>query len=130
MHHLTLKRITSKKDVTLGVLLDTEGYPICMTLERPWVDNKTDISCIPEQTYSLVPYTSKKYPNVFHLKGVPARSKILIHVGNRVDHTKGCILVGRKYGFLKGKRAVLNSRSALQDLKAIIGTEECLLTIV
>ena len=40
---------------------------------------------------------------------VPNRSGIVIHPGNHVGHTQGCILLGSEVGKLIGDRAVLNS---------------------
>ena len=68
------------------------------TLELPWLDNKRNISCIPEGEYECVRYKSAKRGIVYKVLSVEDRSDILIHIGNyaagkRVD-TKGCILPG------------------------------------
>jgi hypothetical protein len=88
-------------------------------MEPPWRDNKRNISCIPPGEYDFV-YMPKsysgKYRDCYHVKDVPGRSEILIHSGNTADQTKGCILPGKKIGFLSGIRAVLNSKSALKQI--------------
>jgi hypothetical protein len=102
----------------LGVLVI--GEEVIYTLERPWKDNARNVSCIPPGEYRtsfLERSASGKYRNVFHVEGVPGRSGILIHNGNIVDHTKGCILVGDRTGILLNQPAVLSSRSAMRRLQ-------------
>jgi len=43
---------------------------------------------------------------------VPERSGILIHNGNLVEHSLGCILIGTRPGKMMGQPAVLNSVTA------------------
>ena len=118
---LKLIRISNSKEVTLGVLINTDtGLPICLTLELPWKDNSIQISCIPTGTYKVERFSSPTFDNVFHILDVPNRSGVLIHTGNTVDDIKGCILVGNQFGELKNKPAVLNSRLALDDLKKYV----------
>lgn len=64
------------------------------TLELPWRNNINKISCIPPGTYKAVPRVSEKYGKHFHILDVPGRSFILIHYGNFVSDSTGCILVG------------------------------------
>ena len=78
---------------TEGVL--SFGDQTLFTLERPWLGNAEGISCIPEGEYPVAlmfsPHFNREMP---HLLGVPDRSDILIHWGNFVENTHGCILVG------------------------------------
>lgn len=103
------------------------------TLERLWVNNERKKSCIPTGIYEtqFMPRSaSGKYKNVFHVQDVPDRGGILIHNGNVVDHSLGCILVGKKRGVLAGKSAVLNSKSALRELNDTLGKEDFKLVVV
>ncbi len=87
-------------------------------LERPWLHNESNKSCICTGTYRaeyLPRSTSGKYRSVFWLREVPERSGILMHNGNIVDHSKGCLIIGKRRGVLAGKRAVLNSKTALHE---------------
>lgn len=68
------------------------------TLERPELDNKRNQSCIPDGNYDVIKHYSKKFGHCFWVVNVSERSEILIHAGNFVENTKGCILVGN--GFL------------------------------
>lgn len=91
-------------------------------LEPPWRHNIRNLSCIPSGTYQvhhLPKSASGRYKDVYHLQDVTGRSGILIHAGNVADHTKGCLIIGKRKGRLAGKRAVLNSRTALTELHGI-----------
>jgi hypothetical protein len=87
-------------EATTGVLLDEKGEHLCFTLELPWIDNKQNVSAIPEGTYHVKKYSSKKWPNVWEVTNVLDRTAILIHWGNKVStepklsDVQGCILVG------------------------------------
>lgn len=103
------------------------------TLELPWLDNKTGISCIPEGIYGvryMERSTSGKYNRVYHVYDDPfPRQGILIHTGNLPEHTRGCILVGMKHGWLGERRAVLSSAVGLETLRRIMGKNEFKLVI-
>lgn len=119
-----LKRLETTKEHTLGLL--SIGRSTLYVLERPWLNNKSNVSCIPTGTYNLryIPRSSSgRYKRVYLLTPVSKRSGILIHTGNLVRHSKGCLLVGTRPGYIKSKRAVFNSRSALNKLRAALGTE-------
>lgn len=93
MPKLTLIRIHSDLLSTRGVL-KYGSTVLCHTLELPWRSNDKNVSCIPEGTYSLLKANSPRFGNVFYFRDVPARSGILIHAGNSVADTRGCVLVG------------------------------------
>ena len=102
-------------------------------LEPPWRDNRSNISCIPTGEYRcrfMARSSSGKYRNVYHLQSVDGRFGILIHNGNIVNHTKGCLIIGKRRGRLGGRRAVLNSRSALRELTRIAGKGQFKLIIM
>jgi hypothetical protein len=103
------------------------------TLERPWLDNRSNVSCIPNGEYecSYLPRSgSGRYVKVWHVRAVPDRSGILIHRGNLVSHSKGCILVGERHGRLAGQPAVLASRTAMRKLRELVGENGFDLNIV
>jgi hypothetical protein len=107
--------------ITLGSLLLPNGDSL-KTLERAWINNEPNISCIPEGEYLckwMEASASGKYKRVWHLQDVEGRSAILIHAGNLVRHTKGCILVGKHHGRIKGHDAVLSSKPALNKLRRV-----------
>ena len=115
---------------TFGVL-SIDDKVFCVTLEPPDQLNATSISSIPAQQYMCKRYSSAKYPSTFQVMNVPGRTKILFHAGNFVDNTEGCILLARKFGVLKGARAVLNSGDTFKRFIEIMnGADEFRLTVV
>lgn len=87
-------------------------------LERPWQKNNQNSSCIASGSYNctfLPSSSSGKYKNIYWITNVEDRSGILIHSGNTVNHSKGCLIIGKRRGTLAGKRAVLNSQTALYE---------------
>lgn len=127
-----LFRDTHRQDVTLGEMI-TDRKNWYQILERPWINNQSNISCIPAGTYQCEFMTrsgSGKYRNVYWVRGIPGRSGILIHSGNVVDHTLGCLIIGERRGELAGKPAVLSSKTALRHLVDDMGKQPFELTIV
>ncbi len=72
----------------------------CYTLERPYKDNLTFVSCIPCGEYKLKKgtfYAGGGYEN-YEIVYVEGRTNIEIHAGNVMTDSKGCILLGLKLG--------------------------------
>lgn len=106
---LTIIRVSSLEEGTFGVML-FDGKPFAVTGERPWVDNKKSVSCIPVGTYLCERYKSAKYPDTFEIRNVPDRTYVLFHKGNfPLKDSEGCILVAEKFEEVDGKVAVLES---------------------
>lgn len=108
VNQVELIRLETGDDGTFGVLR-IDGRVHCVTLEPPDEDNRQNVSCIPEGRYLCRRVHSRRYGNTFEVADVPGRSHILFHPGNVVGDTRGCVLVGRQFGLLRGDRAVLNS---------------------
>ena len=88
----TLERYKLTEECAMGVLVI--GEELFYTIERPWLDNKSFVSCIPEGEYRCVRYSSPRFPNTFEVTKVPGRSYILIHAGNYAHDVEGCIAIG------------------------------------
>ena len=102
-------------------------------LERPWLDNRSNVSCIPTGVYEakFLPRSgSGKYTKVWHLMDTAPRTGVLIHSGNLVRHSRGCPLIGSSKGTLGGQPAVLGSKSALRKLRKITSCEDFVLHII
>jgi len=120
---LELKRYAYLPTSTQGRLM-TKGARLCWTLENPFKGNQRSISCIPEGTYLVEPYTRPSGAaalivsgeDVSHFPGSAARYGILFHSGNLVKHTEGCILPGRT----RGNGAVYSSQSAMSALLDLV----------
>lgn len=68
------------------------GHLICYTIELPWLQNRRNVSCIPEGTYEVRKRYTKTRGNHLILEEVKARSGILIHpANNALKELKGCI---------------------------------------
>lgn len=127
---LTLQRLEESEDGTFGALL-IDGHVFCVTLEPPDKDNQQNISNIPPNTYVIVRTHSNKYGVTFEITGIPGRTRVLIHAGNIVSHTKGCVILGQYWDKLKGDRAVLNSGNTFRKfMKLMEGIDEAELTIL
>lgn len=110
MTMLTLIRNQVCSERTMGVIEDAPRK--IYTLELPYRNNHPFTSCIPPGVYGVVPHYSSSKGKCFKVLGVPHRSEVLIHVGNTVDDTEGCILVG----FTLAPSAVFQSKKALEYL--------------
>ncbi len=119
-----LCRLKRSDQGTRGMLFFDEYN--CQTLELPWRDNESNISCIPAGEYKVEIRISPKYGQVYWVTKVPNRTFILIHSGNWAGdrskgyktHVNGCILLGQRRGLLIGQWAVLNSRITIKRFMA------------
>ncbi len=109
--NLLLQRHTIDGGKTLiGTLSQFDsGQFICFTLERPWLDNQKDVSCIPSGAYLCSRYTSPHHGSTFIINGVEGRDSILFHKGNFVTDSKGCVLVGIGVELVEEEQLILNS---------------------
>jgi hypothetical protein len=131
MLELTLTRTHERSTVTLGILkLPDES--ILYTLELPWKDNKHDVSCIPKGSYVCRLTPTKNHGMTYAVTGVPNRVGVLIHPGNTVRDTLGCILVGLEQGaYPMSSECVMKSRLAMSKLKKSLNYKtEFLLRII
>lgn len=111
-----LIRIDTNEQGTRGIWI-TEDFECC-SLELPWKNNAPNISCVPSGQYDVKMRFSRKFGNVYWVTNVDGRSWILVHSGNLAgdvkkgykSHVQGCILLGKKWGYLSGQRAVLCSK--------------------
>lgn len=107
--------LTRLKQTEYGVfgLLSKDEVVLCHTLERPWIKNARSVSCIPLGTYHCTSEKSIKFPYLhYRLHDVINRSDILIHRGNTILDTTGCILVG----MLANEKGIGNSKDAMNML--------------
>ena len=102
---------------TNGVLL-LDGVKLCATIELPWRNNMSRISCIPEGEYKLLKRYSPHFKWHLQLMDVPGRDLILIHPANdAIKELKGCIApVSYATGIAKGSFSV----KALSQITAIV----------
>jgi hypothetical protein len=109
-----------------------ECQPIAVSYELPWKGNVPQQSCIPEGSYKFKVEKHEKggaAKAVLRLFDVPARAGILVHIGNNIDDSSGCILAGEQYERYKEKPGVLLSVKGMLDLLSYIKGGEGILHI-
>jgi Family of unknown function (DUF5675) len=98
--------------------LEINGKLICYTIELPWKENETKVSCIPEGKYVVRKRYSRKYKWHLEVMDVPSRNGILLHPANNAQsELKGCIAPVTK---LSGAGVGLMSRKAFFKLKKLV----------
>ena len=118
---ITVERFSETDIDDIGKVY-VDGQFICYSIENPDRDKKIiDITAIPEGTYKvgkrLSPHFNCEVPWIMD---VPGFQDVLIHWGNTVTSTHGCLVVGMRIGQLDGQRAVLDSKIAWDKLSKII----------
>lgn len=97
--NLVVTRIKAYDNSIIGTL-SVNGTQICYTLEEAWRNNQKGHSCVGLGSYTaFLRYTSNKSKRewCFQLNDANGRSAIQVHIGNKPEHTEGCILVGTTY---------------------------------
>jgi hypothetical protein len=135
---ITITRSQSGLDETLGTL-QADGLIDLRTIERPWLDNEPDISCVPEGDYDLIPYLSPTHGLVYRLHNpalrvygeglVPEgmRFGVEIHPFNFASESEGCIAPGlataqRLSADGTVQWCVINSLDAMGRIRSLLGT--------
>tara|TARA_R100000808_G_C2081427_1_gene105099 strand:+ start:105 stop:536 length:432 start_codon:yes stop_codon:yes gene_type:complete len=127
--HLTINRHKMDSSGTLStVCVKGETF---WGIERPWIGNRPEISCIPGGDYALIQHQSGRFGDVWAFVGGTVsymphpqadRYACLIHVANYGDEVKGCLGLGTHAGETNdGRLAVWNSRVAVDKLREIAG---------
>lgn len=117
---------------TYGTIREQFLEPFAVTYELPWRGNKKNISCIPPGKYFAeravygVSKIKKKQYESFIILDVPRRSGIFLHVGNSIQDSRGCILLGESFDpvFIKGRKiapGILSSKKGFRDFMGSIG---------
>lgn len=86
------------------------GYNI----ELPYLDNRRNVSCIPAGIYAFSKIVRPDGSEAIEIMNVPNRTYILMHSGNFMKHTEGCILPNISYGYTKDTRTPYGITSRLQ----------------
>lgn len=126
LNHLVLRRGYTPRGAFGELITPRRSY---VTLERPWLGNRTSVSCIPEGVYDLRKRrsgvversTGGEFLHGWEVTDVPGRTYIMIHPANTMDELKGCIAPGLSTGVLPDANrepqwAILNSFAAFKML--------------
>ena len=93
---VTLHRFSDDGVQALGDL--TYGSFTCKTLERPYLENKPNISSIPIGQYDVIwSFSPRLLRYTYEVLNVPNRAGIRFHKGNYFFDVDGCILLGTGY---------------------------------
>jgi len=131
-----IERLTTSDQGTIGELF--AGTFSCFTLELPWRNNQSNISCIPQGEYDLTLVWSNRFKKNFYLlHKVKDRFGVLIHSGNWAGdialgyktHSQGCILLGKSKGILQKQQAIFYSRPMVTELINRLNGQKAKLTI-
>ncbi|EMY3553636.1 DUF5675 family protein [Flavobacterium psychrophilum] len=99
-------------------ILECKGKFICKTIELPWKNNETKVSCIPEGKYFIKKRYSKKFDWHLAILDVKNRSFILFHpANNALQELNGCIAPVTKFS---GPGLGLMSQKAFTKLKDLV----------
>ncbi len=118
-------------DGTNGKLIHKRQI-VCHAIELPWLQNRNNVSCIPEGRYRITKRHSSKRGWHLLIHEVPNRSGILIHAANdALKELKGCIAPVTS---LTGPGKGHSSRKALAQLESLLfaafeESQEVILTI-
>lgn len=129
---LELERFAYLPEGTYGKLYLPDGT-VLFTVERPWLNNQVNVSCIPEGTYSLIKRpsyvvqrsTNNEFSAGWEVANVPGRTYIMLHPANWPQEVMGCIAMGMGFGHIPNSEpyyAVLQSRVAFRKLMACLDT--------
>jgi len=129
---VTIQRTGEENGGMWGKLSCKEAGLELLTLERPWLDNETKVSCIPAGTYNVRATQSARFGRLMYLvEAVPKRTGIRIHPANFPNELLGCIALGTSIGRTAAKgKMLLNSRAGVGRLESLLGMKPFTLVVL
>lgn len=124
MLNLELRRFLRSSDRTVGALLRGSSV-LSMTLELPFLDNQSSVSCIPCGEFVATRVKSPKFGDTFDI-AVPGRSFIRFHSGNVAADSRGCILLcdsvigDRGFGSRRAVSRFLDELDGVQQFRLVV----------
>jgi hypothetical protein len=141
MKQVIISRLSDDGCQTLGTLSfvqDNGQVFLCKTLELPWKDNQTQISCIPPGDYTCTYTRSERFSErdgfdvfTYEIEDVPNRTAIRIHSANFFSELLGCIALGGALQDMNGdgEDDVTNSRNTIAAFESQLHKQPFLLRI-
>ncbi|MEM9001448.1 MAG: DUF5675 family protein [Bacteroidota bacterium] len=124
------------EEASLGICLVLNGNQKLFkseSLERGWVNNHRDVSCIPEGEYPLVlEYSPRFRRELWEVKDVPDRDECKFHSANYWYELNGCIALGNNRKYLDGDEVmdITSSRPTMRAFHEVLeGENEVRLTV-
>lgn len=121
----------------------------CATVERQWLDDRSDVSCVPKGRYlGRMLYSDAHGRDVYHLVKMwdddaqdwgpleDGRTEIEIHSANIFQQLKGCIALGRSVEVFRAgvhpndkpgaydQRGVTDSVTTVEEFEQLMGGED------
>jgi len=133
MKTVRLNRTFQNEKQSLGVctVFDEFNRPVFsgLSLERGWLNNQSNISCVPKGTYTLVLEYSPAFDKfLWELKNVPNRTECKFHAANYWHQLKGCVALGSRlldidkdgyYDIASSTNTMISFHKALQGLTKV-----------
>lgn len=116
---LDLIRVGQSSRGTFGVLRNGQ-FAFALTLERPWLNNEQNVSCIPTGRYRCRNIRSPRFGNTYEVCDVPGRTNVLFHAGNTIEDTQGCILVAEEFSGTSTKPMIVSSRRGFLEFMTLL----------
>jgi hypothetical protein len=125
---ITIKRTTFEADGIFGIMADTTGKVLAVTLEHAYDSSNGDgtfIPKLPTGTYTCQrgqhqlagmsqPFTT------FEIMNVPGHTNILIHWGNFNKDSEGCVLIGETIDiYIGGSHMITSSRITFENFMSL-----------
>lgn len=128
------------EDRTFGFLQDKLGQILAVSIERPWANNESNVSCIPHGTYKVqkddtgkfryykLTHKRNEYTNEWiDLRKAIGRDAIEIHHGNYSHNFQGCIGLGEAIMNINNGSfqdwGISNTKNTINKLKSTFGKE-------
>lgn len=130
-------RYIQDENQTMGscVVLGDNNQPIfaSLLLTRGWLNNQSNVSCLPIGVYPVVKEWSEKYKrDLWEVKETGPRSEIKFHPLNYYFDSEGCNGLGRRPKYLNKDKYLdlTDSRNTINDFhKALAPFDEAILII-
>ena len=94
-----------------------------ISLERGWLDNKPNVSCIPTGVYDCVFEHSPRFDRkLWEIYGVDGRTETKFHSANYSRSLNGCLALGRIALHLDGDNTydITRSRETMRDFHDVL----------
>jgi len=131
MKTLRVKRHWGNTKQSLGTfnVSNERGQPLfaALSLERGWLDNEPNVSCIPPGTYPVeLEYSPAFDKMLWEIKNVPNRSETKFHTANYWRQLKGCVSLGLRATDIDhdGYLDITNSGDTMKQFHKVMGDDK------
>jgi len=93
-----------------------DGMPFAVSAEHTFEDGRPVLGA--GEYWCTRDYYNKGGYETFEIQ-VKGHDRVLFHIGNTEMDSRGCVLVGKSFGVLRGKGAVLDSKGGFAEFMAL-----------